>query len=226
MASAREFPCWTAPDRRVSSSATLFAVVVCATGAFVVLPRAASGPATSASSINRLAEATTPPVVRIIHGAARSDLCAEQTWPYYDRRCRARRNEAASIGAVPAPQSAAVAPSTASGVTPPFTVPAADSLSPVNARQTTGGPAVMSAIAPKTGIVGAAPRANDAAPSSLPAAREPRSEPSGVDMHRDDDRWAASGGDYARRFDTIKPVEQPRRRTARRRHFGIFGFRF
>jgi hypothetical protein len=117
-------------------------------------------------------------MVKIIDGAPLADRCAEQTWPYYDRRCLV-------TGAAPAPHSAAAAPSTASSAASPSSVPAAESPAPVTTH-----------------------------------------EPSGVDMHRGDDRLAAAEGNDAPRFETIKPVEQPRRRNARRRDFAIFGFRF
>lgn len=225
MAWVREIPGLSAPDPRAAASVTLFSVVVCAAAVFALLPRTPSGPATPALSGNRLAEATT--AVKVID-APRSD-CAEQAWPYYDRRCLTRRSAAASIGAVPAPQSAAALPPTVSppsSAAPPSAVPAAKPASPVTARRTTGGSAVTSAPAPETGPVGAAPPANDAAPSSLPAAREPRNEPSSVDMQRGDNRLAAGEDDDPRQFEPVKPVEQPRRRKTRQHHFAIFGLRF
>ena len=225
MDSPREFPLRNAFDKRISASVTVFSVVVCAMGVFALMPRAPSSPTLSG---NRLAEATPPPAVKIIDGAARSDLCAEQAWPYYDRRCLARKNEAASTAAVSAPQSTAASPpklSPPSSAAPPFIVPAAEAASHMTARRTTDGPAVTSATVPETGTVGAASRAN-AAPSSLPAARVRRSEPNSVNMQGGDDRLVAWEDDDARRLEPVTPVKQPRRHTARRHHFPIFGFRF
>src|ERR1019366_2396380 len=145
-----------ASDKRVSASVTLLSVVVCAMGVFALMPRA---PSNSTLSGNRLAEATPPPAVKIIDGAARSDLCAEQAWPYYDRRCLARRNETASTAAVPASQSTAASPPTLSppsSAAPPFIVPAAEAASHMTARRTTDGPAATSATVPEAGTAGAA----------------------------------------------------------------------
>jgi hypothetical protein len=225
MDSPREFPLRNESDKRVFASVTLLSVVVCAIGVFALVPRAPSSPTLSG---NRLAEATPPPAVKIIDGAARSDLCAEQTWPYYDRRCLARRNEAASTPAVPAPQSTAASPPTLSppsSAAPPFIVPAAEAASHMTARRTTDGPVVTSATVPETDTVGAASRAN-AAPLSLPAARVRRSEPNSVNMQGGNDRLIAWEDDDARRLEPVTPVKQPRRRAARRHHFPIFGFRF
>ena len=225
MDSPREFPLRNASDKRVSASVTLLSVV-CAVGVFALMPRAPSSPTLSG---NRLAEATPPPPVKIIDGAGRSDLCAEQTWPYYDRRCLARKNEAASTASVSAPQSTAASPpklSPPSSAAPPFIVPAAEAASHMTARRTTDGPAVTSATVPETGTVGAASRANGA-PSSLPAAHERRSEPNSINMQGGDDRLVAwEEEDDARRLEPGRPIEQPRRRTARRHHFHVFGFRF
>jgi hypothetical protein len=225
MDSPREFPLRNASDKRVSASVTLLSVVICAMGVFALMPRAPSSPTLNG---NRLAEVTPPPAVKIIDGAARSDLCAEQTWPYYDRRCLARKNEAASTASVSAPQSTAASPpklSPPSSAAPPFIVPAAEAASHLTARRTTDGPAVTSATVPETGTVGAASRAN-AAPSSLPAARVRRSEPNSVNMQGGDDRLVAWEDDDARRLEPGTPIKQPSRRTARRHHFPIFGFRF
>src|ERR1039457_3806070 len=205
MDSPREFPLRNASDKRVSASVTLLSVV-CAVGVFALMPRAPSSPTLSG---NRLAEATPPPAVKIIDGAARSDLCAEQTWPYYDRRCLARRNEAASTAAVPASQSTAASPPTLSppsSAAPPFIVPAAEAASHLTARRTTDGPAVTSATVPETGTVGAASRGR-------------RSEPNSVNMQGGDDRCVAWEEDDARRLELGTPIKQPSRRTARRHHF-------
>lgn len=226
MDSPPEFPNRNASDKRVSASVTLLSVVVCAVSVFALMPRAPSSPTLGG---NRLAEANPPPAVKIIDGAARSDLCTEQTWPYYDRHCLARRNEAASTGAMPASQSTAASSPTLSppsNAAPPSIVPAVETASPMTARRTTGGPAVTSATVPETGTVGAASRAN-AVPSSLPAAHERRSEPNSINMQGGDDRLVAwEEEDGARRLEPGRPIEQPRRRTARRHHFNVFGFRF
>ena len=76
------------PDRRVAASLTLLGVVICA-ALFALTPRPASGLVPAAGG-NRLTEAP-PRVVKIVDGPARSDVCAEQTWPHYDARCLARR---------------------------------------------------------------------------------------------------------------------------------------
>jgi hypothetical protein len=96
------------PDKRVAASVTLLGVLICASLGFALTPRAANGPAAAAVAGNRLAEAT-PRLVKIVDGPARSEVCAQQTWPHFDARCLARKTESAPAEATPAPQPAAQA---------------------------------------------------------------------------------------------------------------------
>jgi len=116
-------------DAPIAASVTLVSVILAAALTFAVAPhqRATSTQPTSDAPATALASPGAP--VKIVGAAPRSDNCAEQVWPYIERRCLARAvdnprtnsaveratpsasasqsEERAAIGAAPADQIAA-----------------------------------------------------------------------------------------------------------------------
>ena len=202
-------------DSRVAASGTLLAVVICASAAFALTPRALDR--VSASSVNRLAQASQPPAVKIVNATPRSERCDEQTWPYFDRRCLPPATQSWPTANVPA--SAATVPNVASPAAAPK-LPA----SPPTARQVTGGaPAAHGSVATvgSSSTTGIAPRRESAMSPVMRAELE--------EIQRRDEllaRWEAE--EAARRAEEERPPE-PRRRKARRHYhhqFGFFGLGF
>ena len=193
-------------DTRVAASVTLLAVVVCASAAFALTPRTG---AVSAASGNRLAQASPPPVVKIVNATPRSERCEEQTWPYFDRRCL--------------PSAVQLPPAAGAPATPPWAAaqsvtaaqPAKPPASPATARQVTGGSQVAASPPLTTGI---APRDEGALSPAKRAERE--------DIQRRDQLIAAWEAEEAARYAEEDRPPEPRRRQARRHHphFGFFGF--
>lgn len=219
MPAARDLPRVSA-DPRVAASVTLLAVVICASAAFALTPRTG---AVSAASGNRLAQASSPPVVKIVNATPRSERCEEQTWPYFDRRCLPSAGQSLPASIAPASTTAMAAPPSA-GTQPLAAVqPAKPSASPPTARQVTGGSQVASASALQTNFApasaaattGIAPR--DALSPAMRAELE--------DMQRRDELIAAWEAEEAARYAEEERPPEPRRRKVRRQHhqFGFFG---
>ena len=205
----------TSVNSRVAASGTLLAVVICASAAFALTPRAGS---VSVASVNRLAQASPPPAVKIVNAAPRSERCEEQTWPYFDRRCLPPAAQSSPMASVPA--SAAVVPV----ASPAAAQPPKPAASPPTARQVTGGsPAVHGSVATvgSSATTGIAPRGESEMSPVMRAELE--------DIQRRDEllaRWEAE--EAARRAEEERPPE-PRRRKARRHYhhqFGFFGLGF
>ena len=202
-------------DARVVASGTLLAVVICASAAFALTPRAGS---ISAASVNLLAQASPPPIVKIVNATPRSERCEEQTWPYFDRRCLPLATQSPPAASMPASIAAlpmAGSPSAAAQPAKPFATPP-------TARQVTGGaPPAQTGVASASATTGIAPRDESALSPVRLAERE--------DIERRDEllaQWEAE--EAARRAEEERPPE-PRRRKARRHYhhqFGFFGLGF
>jgi len=81
-------------DQRVAASITLAGVAISAAAGFMVVPRSslpAVAVATTTTSETRVAAAVVSEQprgpVKILGGAPRGENCAEQVWPYIERRC-------------------------------------------------------------------------------------------------------------------------------------------
>jgi hypothetical protein len=207
-------------DARVAASVTLIAVIVCASAALALTPRAGAGPTASG---NRLAHASPPPVVKIVNATPRSERCEEQTWPYFDRRCLPSAAQSPQAASAPASVTAPAAPP--STVTQPVAAaqPAKPSASPATARQVTGGSQLAPASAPPRGV---------AAATASTTGIAPRDEVSPVlrtefeDLQRRDEQIAAWEAEEAARYaeEERLPPERPRRKVLRHHpHFGFFG---
>jgi hypothetical protein len=68
---------------RSAATTTLLGVILSASMAFALFPRAAT---VAVAQANRPAESS-PSFVKMVDGVPRSKVCAEQTWPYIDSRC-------------------------------------------------------------------------------------------------------------------------------------------
>jgi hypothetical protein len=212
-------------DARIAASVSLLAMVICASAAFALTPRAGS---VSATSGNRLAQASPPPVVKIVNATPRSERCEEQTWPYFDRNCLPSATQSPQAPSAPASATAGLmaAPPSATAQPVPAAQTAKPSASPRTARQVTGGSQIADAPAPQTGIVPAATTTGIAPRDDNALSRPMRAEPGGEDIQRRDEQIAAwEAEEAARRAEEDRPPE-PRRRKVRRHpaHFGFFGF--
>lgn len=203
-------------DTRVAASVTLLAVVVCASAAFALTPRAG---AVSVATSNRLAQASPPPVVKIVNATPRSERCEEQTWPYFDRRClpsAAQSPPAASASASALPMTA---PSPAAAQPVAAAQPAKPSASPSTARQVTGGGSpAANPPPPQTSVATTGIASRDDLSPAMRAEFE--------DMQRRDELIAAWEAEEAARYAEEDRPPEPRRRKTRRHHphFGFFGF--
>jgi hypothetical protein len=81
-------------DQRIAASITLAGVAISASAGFMVAPRSslpAATVATTTTSETRVAatDVSDQPrgPVKILGGAPRGETCAEQVWPYIERRC-------------------------------------------------------------------------------------------------------------------------------------------
>jgi hypothetical protein len=215
MPAARDLP-RVSSDARVAASVTLLAVVICASAAFALTPRAGSMPV---GSVNRLAQASPPPVIKIVNATPRSERCEEQTWPYFDRRCLPLATQSPLAASMPASAAALM-------VAPPSDAaqPAKPSASPATARQVTGG-----APATQANVTTAVPAATTGIAPRDESALSPVRRAELADIQRRDQllaQWEAE--EAARRVEEERPPE-PRRRKARRHYhhqFGFFGLGF
>ena len=210
MSAARDLPRMSG-DARVAASVTLVAVVICASAALALTPRAGN---VSGPTGNRLAQASPQTVVKIVNATPRSERCEEQTWPYFDRRCLPLATQSPPPASMP----------TIPGALPVAALPAAtvQPASPPTARQVTGGaPATQTRGASGAATTGIAPRDERALSPSMRAERE--------DIQRRDEllaQWEAE--EFARRAEEER-LPEPRRRKARRHYhhqFGFFGLGF
>ena len=206
----------TSVSSRVTASGRLLAVVICASAAFALTPRAGS---VLAPSVNRLAQASPPLAVKIVNATPRSEHCEEQTWPYFDRRCLPPAAQSSPMANVPA--RAATAPIVAS---PAAALPPKPPASPPTAGQITGGSQAVHGSVATVGsfaTTGIAPRGESEISPVMRAELE--------DIQRRDEllaRWEAE--EAARPAEGERPPE-PRRRKARRHYhhqFGFFGLGF
>ena len=218
MPAARDLPRVSA-DTRVAASVTLLAVVVCASAAFALTPRAG---AVSASA-NRLAQASPPPVVKIVNATPRSERCEEQTWPYFDRRCLPSAAQSPPAASMPSSATTITAPPSAAAQS---AQPAKPSASPATARQVTGGSQAASASALPTDVATRSAAVTTAIAPRDEGALSPARRAEREDIQRRDELIAAWEAEEAARYAEEDRPPEPRRRKVRRHypHFGIFGF--
>src|SRR5215510_14915961 len=76
-------------NRRIGATATLLAVTASAALAFSLPPQNGKKPSPPVASAAANVESSTTPV-KIVGAAPRSENCAEQVWPYIERRCLTR----------------------------------------------------------------------------------------------------------------------------------------
>jgi hypothetical protein len=197
-----------AKQRRMSTSATLLAVAVCAILARGHLLEARTPSHTAAVAQN----AGTAPVTIVA-----PEFCKDQTWPYIDSRCLRRVDNPAP----PADARKAIAPP----ATTAAATPAPDSVS----AKAVAAPPANSEAAASTNTPPAAPAAP--APSSPDARAQviqsvfPTAESTAT---RDNDiqRGNANAGTNAPAYQRTSDDSQRRRSRHWNNHSGFFGFRF
>jgi hypothetical protein len=194
-----------AKQRRMSTSATLLAVAVCA-----ILARGHLLEAGSSSHKATVAQnAGTAPVTIVA-----PEFCKDQTWPYIDARCLRRVDN-------PAPPTDA-----RQAIAPPATTAAATPAPDGVSAKTVAAPPANTEAAASTTTAPAAP-----APSAVDTRAQviqsvfPTAEPTAThdnDVQRGNAN-AANAND-APAYQRTSDVAQHRR--SRHNHFGFFGFRF
>jgi len=195
-----------AKQRRMSTSASLLALAVCAILAKGHLLEAGSPSHNAAVAQN----AGTAPVTIVA-----PEFCKDQTWPYIDSRCLRRVDNPAP----PTDARQAIAP-------PATTAAATPAPDGVSAKAVAAPPANTEAAAststPPTAPAAPAPSAVDTRAQVIQSVF-PTAEPTAThdnDVQRGNANAAADAPAYQRTSD----VAQHRR--SRHNHFGFFGFRF
>jgi hypothetical protein len=195
-----------AKQRRMSTTATLLAVAVCAILARGHLLEARTPSHNAAVAQN----AGTAPVTIVA-----PEFCKDQTWPYIDARCLRRVDN-------PAPPTDA-----RQAIAPPATTAAATPAPDGVSAKTVVAPPANTEAAASTTTAPAAPAAP--APSAVDTRAQviqsvfPTAEPTAT-HDNDVQRGNANAANDAPAYQRTSDVAQHRR--SRHNHFGFFGFRF
>jgi hypothetical protein len=191
-----------AKQRRMSTTATLLAVAVCA-----ILARGHLLEATTPTHNAAVAQnAGTAPVTIVA-----PEFCKDQTWPYIDARCLRRVDTPPPVDA----RKAIAPPATTAAATP-----APDG---VSAKTVVAPPANTEAAASTTTAPAApAPSAVDTRAQVIQSVF-PTAEPTAT-HDNDVQRGNANAANDAPAYQRTSDVAQHRR--SRHNHFGFFGFRF
>ena len=191
-----------AKQRRMSTTATLLAVAVCAILAKGHLLEAA----TSSHNAAVVQNAGTAPITIVA-----PEFCKDQTWPYIDARCLRR------VDNPPADAHQAIAPpvTTAAATPAPDGVSANAVAAPKNAE---------AAASPSTPPAAPAPSSTDTRAQVIQSVF-PTAESTAT---RDDNvqRSNANAATDASAYQRTSDVTQHRRSRHWNNHFGFFGFRF
>jgi hypothetical protein len=213
-------------DAPIAASVTLVAVVLSAALSFVVgpQPRATSAQPTGDAPATATASPGAP--VKIVGAAPRSDNCAEQVWPYIERRCLTRPGDnpktmSAVQGAAPSAPPARGGERATTSAAPADQVAAPQSTAAHDAAKPRVATAYLSPPRQRVGNVGAdgllVPRGAMPLPPSVSDRLSSRQD--------GEDAWAD------RAMERLM-LGEPRRRIGRRGHrsrFGgrpVFGFPF